>query len=124
MLDGLVLASRRRELLQDPAGRPLAQCGARLEACQAYVYAAPARTHEVNEQGEVIDTCVALGEKIALDALQAPDGLVEQPPHLGDVPGNRQDLGPKRVTQRQPDLRRDRRLQDRRRGRERFDLLS
>jgi len=128
VLDGLDVAALGDtalgdEVFHDRAGRLSVGCPAALEALEAGVHAAPPRTHEVDEKREIVHAGMALGEDIAFETLEAADRLVEEPSDLGDVPGNRQDLGPKPVAYRLADLGRNRRLELRGARRKRRDLL-
>jgi S-adenosylmethionine:tRNA ribosyltransferase-isomerase len=67
------------------------------DAGEPLVDSAPAGGDEIDEQGEIVDAGVPLGEEIAFDALEAPDQLVHQPPHLGEMPGDGKYLGPEPV---------------------------
>ena len=49
------------------------------------VDALPARRDEVDEQGEVVDARVPLGEHVALEPLEPADRLVQQAADLGEV---------------------------------------
>ena len=100
------------------ARRPRPRSSA-LEPC---VDAPPAGAHEVDEEREIVDAGVTLGEELALEALEPPDRLVEQAADLGDVPGDRQDLGAEAVADGNADLSRDRGLELGGGGRERLDL--
>jgi len=111
------------EVFHDRADRLSVGCPAALEALEACVHTAPPRTHEVDEEREIVHAGMALCEDIAFETLEAADRLVEEPADLGDVPGNRQDLGPKAVAYRIADLGRDRRLELSGARRERLDLL-
>jgi S-adenosylmethionine:tRNA ribosyltransferase-isomerase len=82
-----------------------------LEPLEPGVDTAPARADEVDEQGQVVDAGVPLGEKLALESFEPPDRLVQQAPDLGDVTTDRQHLGPKTVADCRPDLGGDGRLE-------------
>jgi S-adenosylmethionine:tRNA ribosyltransferase-isomerase len=56
------------------------------------VDALPARGDEVDEQREVVDPGVALGEQLLLEPFQPPVRLVEEPAQLGKAPADRNDL--------------------------------
>jgi S-adenosylmethionine:tRNA ribosyltransferase-isomerase len=64
-----------------------------------------------------------LGEELALEALQPPDGLVQEPSYLGDVSPDRKNLGSKAVTNGGLHLCGDRRLELRGSHRERLELI-
>jgi S-adenosylmethionine:tRNA ribosyltransferase-isomerase len=75
-----------------------------LQAREPGVDAAPARAHEVDEQREIVDARVALGEEVALEPLEAADRLIQQTAHLGDVACHREDLGAQAVADRRTDV--------------------
>jgi len=54
---------------------------------------------------------MALREEISLEALEAPDRLVEEPMDLGDVPADRKNFGPETVSNRGSHLGRNRGLE-------------
>lgn len=68
-----------------------------LEAREPCVDSAPPGGDELDEEREVVDARMALGEEIAFEALEAPDGSVEQAADLGDVTGDGQHLDPEPV---------------------------
>lgn len=117
--------SRRRPRLASPSGRRDALGGLAagkaledvraplclLEPLEPGVDAAPARADEVDEQGQIVHAGMPLGEKLALESLESPDGLVQQATYLGDVAPDRQDLGSEPVTDCCSDLCRDGRLE-------------
>ena len=84
----------------------------------------PTGADEVDEKREVVDTGVALGEEVALEALEAPDRLVQQPADLGDVARDGQHLGAQPIAHGAPDMGRNRRLELGSRRGERLDLLA
>jgi S-adenosylmethionine:tRNA ribosyltransferase-isomerase len=96
----------------------------RLESREACVHAPPAGADEVDEEREVVDACVALGEEIAFQALEPPDRLVQEAADLRDVAGDGEDLRPQTVTNRDADMGGYRRLELGRGRRERLDLLA
>jgi len=67
---------------------------------------------------------MALGEEIAFEPLQSPDGLVEESPDLRDVARNREDLRAKPVPNGDPDLGGNRRLEIGGGSRKRLDLRA
>jgi S-adenosylmethionine:tRNA ribosyltransferase-isomerase len=97
---------------------------ARLDACEPLVDAAPARCDEVDEEREVVDARMPLGEEVALDALEPAKQLVHQAAHLGEVARDRQDLRPQAVLDRVADACRQRRLELCRGSGERLDLVA
>ena len=63
-----------------------------LELREALLDAPPAGGDEVDEEREVVDARVPLGEEVALDPLEPADDLVHQAAHLGEVPGARAEV--------------------------------
>ena len=63
-----------------------------LELSQPLFDAAPTGRDEVNEETEVVDTRMPLGEEVALDPLEATDDLVHEAPHLGEMAGARPEV--------------------------------
>jgi S-adenosylmethionine:tRNA ribosyltransferase-isomerase len=92
------------------------------EPFEPRVDAAPAGADELDQKREVVHACVTLCEQLALEPLQPADRLVEQAANLCYVAGYRQDLSAQPVADREPDLRRDRRLEIGGRGGELLDL--
>ena len=66
--------------------------GGLLEPGEPRVDPAPTGADEVDEQGEIVDARVTLGEEVALDAFETADRLVQKTADLGDVPSDREDL--------------------------------
>ena len=97
---------------------------ARLDAGEPLVDAAPAGGDEVDEQREVVDARVPLGEEVAFDALEPADQLVHQAAHLGEVAGDGEHLRAQAVLDGIADARGQRRLELGRGGGERLDLLA
>jgi S-adenosylmethionine:tRNA ribosyltransferase-isomerase len=95
-----------------------------LESCEPRIDPAPAGADEVDEEREIVDTCVTLGEEIALEALEPSDRLVQESADLRDVPGNGENFGAKTVPNGDADVGRDRRLELGRSRRERLDLVA
>ena len=95
-----------------------------LEARQPCVDPTPAGAHEVDEQRQIVDARMTLGEKLSLDPLETADGLVEQSSHLGDMAGDREHLCAKPVADCDADLCGNRRFESGRRFRERLDLST
>jgi S-adenosylmethionine:tRNA ribosyltransferase-isomerase len=94
-----------------------------LEPCEPRIDAAPAGAHEVDEEREVVDACVPLGEQIALEPFEPSDRLIQEAADLRDVAGDREDLDAKAVADGDADMRRDRGLELGRGGGERLDLV-
>jgi S-adenosylmethionine:tRNA ribosyltransferase-isomerase len=94
-----------------------------LESREPRVYATPAGADEVDEEREVVDARMPLGEQIALEPFEPSDRLVQEAADLCDVAGDGEDLGAKTVADGDADMRRDRSLQLGRGGGERLDLL-
>jgi S-adenosylmethionine:tRNA ribosyltransferase-isomerase len=80
----------------------------------------PARRDEIDEQSEVVDACVPVGEQVAVDSFEAADDLVHQPADLGEIPAD----GLRLVADRLADACGQGLLERRGRSGERFDLLS
>ena len=97
---------------------------ARLDAGEPLIDAAPPGGDEINEQREVVDARVALGEQIGLDALEPAEELVHQAAYLGEMAGNRQHLRAEAVLHRVTDAGGKRRLELGRGGGQRFDLVA
>ena len=95
-----------------------------LEPGEPSVHASPARAHQVDEEREVVDAGVTLGEEIAFDPLEPPDRLVEQATNLRDVPCHRKDFRAQAVSHGCAHVRGYRRFQLGGRGREGLDLRS
>ena len=76
------------------------------------------------EEREIVDARVPLGEQIAFDALEAADQLVHQAAHLGEMPRDGQHLFAQAVLHRVADARGEARLQLRGGCRQRLDLLT
>ena len=64
-----------------------------LEAREPGIDAAPAGADEVDEQREIVDASMTLGEEVALESLEPADRLVQQAANLGDVAGHGEHLG-------------------------------
>ncbi len=86
--------------------------------------APPAGGDELDEECEVVDARVPLGEEVALDALEAADQLVHQAADLGEVARDRQDLLAKPVLHGVADACRKVRLEVGGSRGERLDLLA
>jgi S-adenosylmethionine:tRNA ribosyltransferase-isomerase len=95
----------------------------RLEPSEPRIHAAPAGAHEFDEEREVVDACMPLGEQIALEPFEPSDRLVQQAADLRDVASDREDLGAKAVADGDADMRGDRGLELGRGGGERLDLV-
>jgi S-adenosylmethionine:tRNA ribosyltransferase-isomerase len=97
---------------------------ARLDAREPLVDTAPARRDEIDEEREVVDARVPLGEEVSLDALEPAEQLVHEAAHLGEVACDGQDLGPQSVLDGIADASRQRRLELCRGSGERLDLVA
>ena len=95
-----------------------------LETLEAPVHASPAGAHELDEEREVVDACVTLGEEVALESLEAPNRLVQKSANFRDVACHREHLRAQAVTHRGGDVRGNRRFELGRGGSERFDLVA
>ncbi len=93
-----------------------------LDALEPVADALPAGRDEVDEQGEVVDARMPLGEDVALEPLEPADRLVQQAADLGEVARDREHLGAQAVVDGGADLLRQRSLELRRRLGERLDL--
>ena len=121
MLDRCVAAGDDRELVdRDHPSRVTVS----FEPLEARVDAPPTRADKIDEQREVVDAGVTLGNEIPFEPLEASDGLVEQAPDLGDVTGDGEDLCAQSVAHRDCDLSRNRRFELGCGRREILDLLS
>ena len=98
--------------------------GGALDLLEPGVDALPAGRDEVDEQGEVVDPGVALGEQVPFESLEPADRLVQQAADLGEVARDREHLGAQPVLDGGADLLRQRSLELGRRLRERLDLRS
>ena len=95
-----------------------------LDRREALLDAPPAARDEVDEQREVVDARVTLGEEVAFDTLEPPDHLVHQAADLREVPADGGDLRAEPVLQRVADAGREGRLELGGGCRERLDLLA
>jgi S-adenosylmethionine:tRNA ribosyltransferase-isomerase len=94
-----------------------------LEPCEPRIHAAPAGAHEVDEEREVVDACMPLGQQIALEPFEPPDRLVQEAADLCNVASDWEDLGSETVAYGDADMRRDRGLEPGRGGGECLDLV-
>jgi S-adenosylmethionine:tRNA ribosyltransferase-isomerase len=113
-------------VLSDPVDRRAAFLlrDARLDAAEPLVDAAPPGGDEIDEQGEVVDARVTLGEKVAFDTLEPAEQLVHQPAYLCEVAGDRKHLGAEAVLKCIADARGQRGLELGRGGGQRLDLVA
>lgn len=118
------LAVGRVQVLHDRGHADHARGLITLEPCEPRVDPFPAGAHEVDEEREIVHACMALGEQLALEALEPPDRLVEQATDLGDVSRDGEDLGPEPIADCDSDLSGNRRLEAGRGRGERLDLTS
>jgi S-adenosylmethionine:tRNA ribosyltransferase-isomerase len=95
----------------DPSERPGRLFLCALEPLESCIDTLPARAHQVDEQSEIVDPSVPLGEQLALESLESADRLVEEPANLGDMPCGRQNLRAESVPYSTSHLSRDRRLE-------------
>ena len=93
-----------------------------LDPLEPVADALPAGRDEVDEQGEIVDARMPLGEDVPLEPLEPANRLVQQAADLGEVAGDRQHLGAQAVVNRCADLLRQRSLDLRCRLGERLDL--
>jgi len=124
VVDRLALGIRRGQVL-DRGDHSRGVLGlASLEPLQAVVEATPARAHEVDEEGEIVDAGMPLGEELTLQPLEPADRLVHQATDLGDLSCDGEYLGAQSFANRRADLRWDRGLELGSRGGEGRDLLA
>ena len=64
-----------------------------LDALEPVADALPAGRDEVDEQAEVVDARMPLGEDVALEPLEPANRLVQQAADLGQIAGDREHLG-------------------------------
>ena len=123
MLDR-ALGARDAVELVDPFVLGLLDGVGGLEAREPGIDSAPTRAHEIDEERKIVDARVALREKVALEAFEPPDRLVQQAADLGDVARHGEDLGPQTVSHRGCHARGNRGLELRRDRGERLDLIA
>jgi S-adenosylmethionine:tRNA ribosyltransferase-isomerase len=91
-----------------------------LDAGEPFVYPHPAGGDEIDEEREIVDTGIAVGDEVVLEALEATEDLIHEAAHLGEVPRHRLRLAADRFVHS-----RGKRLLERRRGRrKRLDLFT
>jgi hypothetical protein len=66
----------------------------RLDPLQAVVDSAPARGDQIDQQREVIEASMPIGQQLSLDTLEPLDRLRAQAARLGELPRDRDRLGP------------------------------
>jgi S-adenosylmethionine:tRNA ribosyltransferase-isomerase len=74
--------------------------GRSFELFEPRIDAVPPGRHEVDEQSEIVDTGVALGEHLLLESLEPMDRVVEQPTDLGEALPHDRDLAPQTLLDR------------------------
>jgi S-adenosylmethionine:tRNA ribosyltransferase-isomerase len=94
------------------------------EALESSIHTTPARAHELDEEGEIVDARVTFRKQVALETLEPADRLVEQSADLGNVARDREHLGAQAVSHGVPDVRRDRRFELCRGRRQCLDLVA
>jgi S-adenosylmethionine:tRNA ribosyltransferase-isomerase len=77
----------------------------RLDAAEPRIHARPARTDEIDEEREVVDACMPVGDGLPFDGAQPVDHVVQEPADLGEVPRDRQHLVAEPVLHRPLDAR-------------------
>lgn len=123
MLDAPLVRVVRRDRLDPGEGAgSLFLCA--FESFQTASDAFPARAHEVYEQREIVDTCVAFGEQRAFESLESADCVVEEATDLRDMSSHWQNFRAEAISNGTTDLSGDRRLELGRRDRERVYLAS
>jgi S-adenosylmethionine:tRNA ribosyltransferase-isomerase len=95
-----------------------------LEARKPCVDGVPAGRDEIDEQSEVVDARVALGEDVLLEPLEPARNVVEQPADLGQLAAYGEHLAPKPVGDRRIDAVGQADLEVARRRGEGFDLCA
>ncbi len=95
-----------------------------LEPLEPCVDALPPRADEVDQECEVVDASVPLGELLALESFQPADRLVEKPADLCDVPRDWENLRAEAVANRATHLNGDRRFELGRSYGQRLDLAA
>ena len=93
-----------------------------LHPSEPLVDAVPARRDEVDEQGQVIDASVPLGEEVVLEPLQAADRLSGETTYLCQLTADRSSLGADALANGVLDPAREGRLELRGELGERLDL--
>src|SRR5262249_36231737 len=63
-----------------------------LELPQALLDATPARGDEVDEECEIVDARMALGQDVALDPFEPADDLIREPPYFCEGAGPRPEM--------------------------------
>ena len=94
-----------------------------LEPSESFVDASPARREQVDEEPEIVHARMPLGEDVALKSLEPAEQLVHQPTHLGELASDGACLGCDTFLDGLADLRRQRRFEFCRRGREVLEPL-
>ena len=95
-----------------------------LDAGEPLVDASPAGGDEVDEEREVVDAGVPLGEQVALQPLEPADDLVHQAAHFGEMTGDGEHLLAQAVLHGVADADGEAGLELGGRGGERLDLLA
>ena len=93
-----------------------------LEALEPAVYTSPARRHEIDEERQIVDAGVSLGEQVSLEPLEPAYRLIQETADLGNVPRDREHLDAEAISDGRADLFRQRALEFRGCLRERLDL--
>ena len=88
------------------------------------VDAVPARRDEVDEQRQIIDASMPLGEEVVLEPLQAADRLPGETTNLCQLTADRRSLGADTLANGVFDPARERRLELRGKRGERLDLCA
>jgi hypothetical protein len=63
-----------------------------VDTANAAINTVPAGSDEIDEQGEIVDAGMALGEDVSFDPLETADGLVRQAANLGEVASARPEV--------------------------------
>ena len=122
MLERDVLLGLGDEVLDELVERG---CGLRMgvfQPSESRIHTTPARRDELDQEREIVDASLALGEQLALDALETSNRLVEEASDLCDVPSDGKNLVAKSATEGVLDLSRECSTELGGGRRERFDL--
>ena len=94
-----------------------------LETLKPSVNTMPPGADELDQEREIVDPRVPLGEQVTLEPLESANRLVQEAADLRDVARDREHLGAKPVTDCMADMCRNRGLELGRGGGERLDLV-
>ena len=94
------------------------------EPIESPVDALPAGRDQIDEQGEIVEPCVALGNQVLLESLEATDRVVEETLDLAEIPRDRKHLAAEAFLDRLTHAVRQCALERLGGGAERLDLLA